>query len=121
LIAGAACFLFFAGLAVVSNVVPNETTTWWTTSIFVGFAMADHQVSQDGLAYSKLAGTRKYLRRSYLRDVRYAATMKWFRLETRSGDVARLLLENAPGAAIESRTLDILQATAQGNPPSLWS
>jgi hypothetical protein len=145
LIMGAVCFLFFAGLAIVSNGVPNETTTWWTTSIFVGFAilsapivvdyfMANHQVSEDGLAYRKLVGTRKYLRWSDLRDVRYASLMKWFRLETRSGDVARiaimlmglsefarLLLENAPDDVIESGTLHILQATAQGHPPSLWS
>jgi hypothetical protein len=142
---GRRVLLFFAGLAIVSNVVPNETTTWWTTSIFVGFAilsapivvdyfMANHQVSEDGLAYRKLVGTRKYLRWSDLRDVRYASLMKWFRLETRSGDVARisimlmglsefarLLLENAPDDAIESGTLHILQATAQGHPPSLWS
>jgi heme/copper-type cytochrome/quinol oxidase subunit 4 len=145
LMIGAVCSVFFAGLAVVSNVVPNKTTTWWTTSIFVGFAilsaplvvdyfMANHQVSEDGLAYTKLVGTRKYLRWSDLRDVRYASSMKWFRLETRSGDVARisvmlmglpefarLLLANAPDDAIQSDTLPILQATAQGNPPSLWS
>jgi hypothetical protein len=53
---------FFAGLAVVSNVIPNETTTWWTTSIFIGFALLsvpmvlgffleEHEVSEQGLAY----------------------------------------------------------------------
>jgi hypothetical protein len=100
----------------------------------VDYFMANHQVSEDGLAYRKLVGTRKYLRWSDLRDVRYASLMKWFRLETRSGDVARisimlmglsefarLLLENAPDDVIESGTLHILQATAQGHPPSLWS
>src|SRR5262245_43443937 len=39
LIVGLGCFGFFAGIAVLSNVVPNKTTTWWTTSIFVGFAL----------------------------------------------------------------------------------
>ena len=145
LIIGVVCFLVFATFAVVSNVVPNESATWWTTLCFVGFALlsapilldyfiADHRVSDVGLAYTPLVGKQKYLRWSELRNVRYASTMKWFRLETRSGDVARisamlmglpefakLLLENAPGAAIESGTLDVLQATAQGNPPSLWS
>src|SRR5262245_56643094 len=34
------CFVFFTSIAVVSNIVfPNRTTTWWTTSIFVGFAL----------------------------------------------------------------------------------
>jgi hypothetical protein len=69
-----------------------------------------------------------------LRDVRYAPVLKWFRLETRSGDVARisvmlmglpafarLLLEDAPEDAIDSGTLRILQATAEGKLPSVWT
>jgi len=146
LIMGLMCFVFFAGIAVVSNIfIPKKTITWWTTSIFVGFAllsalmsidyfMVKHQVAEDGLAYRKLVGTRKYLRWSDLRDVRYAPVLKWFRLETRSGDVARisgmlmglpefarLLLEEAPEDAIDSDTLRILQATAEGKPPSVWT
>jgi hypothetical protein len=144
LILGAVCFLFFAGLAVVSNVVPNETATWWTTAGFLGFAMlsvplvvgyftADYQVSEDGLAYRTLFGRRKYLRWSDLYRVSYAPAMKWFRLEARSKDVARvssmlmglpefarLLLESTPAGAIEPAALPVLQATAQGNPPSIW-
>ena len=146
LIIGLMCFVFFAGIAGVSNIVfPNRTTTWWTTSIFVGFAllsalmiidylMVKHQVAEDGLAYRKLVGTRKYLRWSDLRDVRYAPVLKWFRLETRSGHVARisvmlmglpefarLLLAEAPEDAIDSDTLRILQATAEGKPSSVWT
>ena len=145
LIIGLICFAFFTGIAVVSNVLPNKTTTWWTTSIFVGFALlsapvvtgyftARHRVSEDGLAYRTLGGTRKYIRWSDLRDVRYAPSMKWFRLETRSGDVARisvmlmglpefarLLLEHAPEGAIVDGTLQILHATAEGHPPSVWT
>jgi len=144
-IIGAVCFLFFTGIAVVSNIFRNETTTWWTTAIFIGFAilsmtmvvdyfMANHRLSEDGLAYRTLLGTRKYLRWSDMREVRYASVPKWFRLETRSGDVARisallmglpefakLLLENAPAEAVESGTLRILQATAHGHPPSVWT
>jgi len=145
LIIGLMCFGFFAGIAIVSNVVPNKTTTWWTTTIFVGFAllsvpmvidyfMATHEVSEAGLSYRKLVGTRKYLHWSDLRDVRYALMMKWFRPEAQLGDVARisvmlmglpefarLLLEHAPADAIESGTLPILQATAEGHPPSVWT
>ena len=60
--------------------------------------------------------------------------MKWFRLESRSGIVVRLsvmlmglpvfaqlLLSRAPREAIEKNTLSILQATAEGNPPSVWA
>ena len=71
LIMGLMCFVFFTGIAVVSNiVVPHRTTTWRTTSIFVGFAllsalmsidcfMAQHQVAEDGLTYRKLVGTKE--------------------------------------------------------------
>src|SRR5262249_4773743 len=39
LILGLACLFVFAGLAVVSNVLANKTTTWWTTAAFIGFAL----------------------------------------------------------------------------------
>ena len=144
LIMGSICFAFFAGIAVVSNVFPNRTVTWWTTAIFVGFAllavpmiadyfMARHSVSEQGLKYRKLTGARKELRWSELKSVRYAPGMKWFRLETQSGDVARisamlmglpefarLLLTHAPRQAIEEDSIGILEATANGNPPSIW-
>ena len=99
LIVGLMCFAFFAGIATVSNVVRNKTTTWWTTTIFVGFA----------------------LRWSDLRAVRYAPLVKWFRLETHSGEVARIsvmltgvpdfartLLARAPGGAVDADTLLVL-------------
>jgi hypothetical protein len=145
LIVGLACFGFFAAIAIISNVVSNRTTTWWTTAVFIGFAalssplildyfMAKHEVSEAGLAYRKLTGTRGYLRWSELRSVRYAPAMKWFRLETRSGAVARVsvmlmglpefahqLLEHAPAESVDPDTLQILQATAKGNPPSVWT
>src|SRR5437588_3897018 len=60
--------------------------------------------------------------------------MKWFRLESQSGIVVRvsvmlmglpvfaqMLLANALSEAIDLTTLTILQATAEGNPPSVWS
>src|SRR5262245_24054620 len=144
LIMGLVCFVFFAGIAVASNVFANETTTWWTTAIFIGFAGASglmiadyvrarHHVSEDGLAYRTLTGARRDLRWSELRSVRYAPALKWFRLETQSGDVARisvmlmglpefarLLLAHSSKGAVEPPTLEILQATADGHPPSVW-
>lgn len=144
LIMGLVCFGFFAAIAIISNVVPNKTTTWWTTAIFVGFAamsapmvidyfMAKHEVSEEGLSYRKLVGTRRFLQWSELTSVRYAPIMKWFRLETKSGAVARIsvmlmglpefahqLLKHAPAESVDANTLKILQATAEGNPPSVW-
>jgi hypothetical protein len=59
--------------------------------------------------------------------------MKWFRLESQSGTVARisvmlmglpvfaqLLLVHTLPEAIESNTLAVLRMTAEGNPPSVW-
>jgi len=141
---GIVCFAFFAGIAVVSNVYPNRTTTWWTTTLFVGFALmavpmiadyflARHDVSESGISYGRLTGRRGNLKWSELRSVRYAPVMKWFRLESRSGQVARisamlmglpefarLVLQHAPAEAIESSTKPILEATASGYPPPIW-
>ena len=145
LIIGLLCFAFFAGLAIVSNVIPNKTTTWWTTSVFVGFALLsapmvtaffleEYEVSNEGIAGRSFTGVRKYLRWSDLRAVRYASSMKWFRLETQSGtvarisvmlmglpDFARLLLQRASPGVIDAGTTEVLQDTAAGNPPSLWT
>lgn len=145
LIVGLVCFLFFATIAVVSNVFPNKTTTWWTTTLFVGFALlsvpmiadyfrARHYVSEEGMSYGRLLGSRRHLQWAELRSVKFAPAMKWFRLETQSGDVARisakllglpefaqLLLAHAPPQAIDPATLTVLQATAAGRPPPVWN
>ena len=143
LILGCVGCLFFVGLAVVSNVYSNKTTTWWSTSIFVGFALfcapaiasyflARHDMSEDGLGYRPLMAPRRFLRWSHLRLVRYAPVMKHFRLEAHTGEVARisamliglpefarLLLAHTPAHVIEADTLLILNETADGNPPAL--
>lgn len=145
LIIGIVCFVIFAGIAIVSNVFPNKTVTWWTTATFVGFALlavlmiADyflsrHQVSDEGMNYGRLSGPRRSLKWSDVRRVQYAPVMKWFRLETQSGEVARvsamlvglpefarLLLAHAPSYAIDAETRSMLEATAAGTPPPVWS
>lgn len=145
LIVGLVCLALFGTLAVVSNVIPNETTTWWTTAIFLGFAalsvplvidyfMARHEVSEEGLTYATWSGTRRLLPWSELRSVNFSPGMKWFRLETREGSKARIsvmmmglpefarrLLAHAPTDAIDAHTLSVLQDTAEGRPPSVWA
>ena len=145
LIVGLVGFAFFAGITVISNVVPNKTSTWWTTAVFVAFALLSaalllaffleqHEVSDEGLASRTFVGVRKHLRWSDLTAVRYGASMKWFRLETRSGGVARIsvmlmglpefarvLMQHAPQDAIDAATWDVLRETAAGNPPSVWA
>jgi hypothetical protein len=143
LIIGTVGLVMFAGFAVASAVV-GEQRVWWATVGFVGLAllsvpmlteyfMVRHQVSDEGLAYRKLFGQRGFLRWSELRRVRYGAGMKWFLLETHNGVVvrisamlmglpefARALLRGAPTASIDSAALPVLEATAKGDPPSLW-
>ena len=144
LIIGVVCFLFFAAIAVVSNVFANSTTSWWTTAIFVGFALlalpvvgdyfaARHDVSDEGLRYNRLVGSGGYIRWADIKKVQFSDAMKWFRLESQSGEVvrlsiilmglpefARVLLAHTPRESIEKNALPVLQATAEGNPPSVW-
>jgi hypothetical protein len=144
LIIGLAGFLLFTAIAVISNVFSNATTSWKTTTIFVGFALlalpilgdyfaARHEVSEEGLRYGRLFGSGGYMRWAELKCVRFSEAMKWFRLESQSGKVVRLsvmlmglptfaqlLLAHAPPQSIEKNTLPVLQTTAEGNPPSVW-
>lgn len=143
LMIGLTVFGLFSGIAVVSNVYANKTTTVFTTAVFLGFAalalwmvadyfVARHQVSDEGMSHGSLMGRRDF-RWAEVASVRYAPAMKWFRLETRSGRVARvsamlvglpefarLLLAKVPPGAIEPQTLPVLEATASGEPPSVW-
>ena len=144
LIIGVVGFLLFTAIAVASNVFANSTTSWWTTAIFVGFALlalpvvgdyfaARHDVSDEGLRYSRLVGSGGYIRWVEIKKVRFSDAMKWFRLESESGEVVRLsimlmglpefaraLLAHTPRESIEKNALPVLQATAEGNPPSVW-
>ena len=52
LIIGVAGFLLFAAIALVSNVFANSTTSWWTTAIFVGFALLALPILPDGTSHT---------------------------------------------------------------------
>ena len=140
LVIGLVSFGFFAGCSIARIVVPNETVTWWTISGFAAFALMtvpliaayfleNHQLSEDGSAIRTSLGVKKYLRWTELRSVRHSAWMNWFRLETQSGvigrmliglpEFAQMLLRNSPRSAIDSRALLLLEATAAGRPPPI--
>ncbi len=145
LILGLLGFAFFAGLAIISNVFSNETTTPVTTSVFIGFALLNlllvaeysfsrHWFSDDGLEFGSLLGRRGRLSWSEVASVSYAPVMKWFRLETRAGkvarisamlvglpDFARIVLAQVDPAAIDSGALAVLKATAAGELPEIWA
>ena len=144
LIVGLACFGFFAAIAVLSNVYANRTTTGVTTSVFAAFALlgllviadyfvARHDVSDEGLSYSRLMGRRGALRWDEVTGVTYAPGMKWFKIQTGSGKVARVsamlvglpefarvVLARVPAHAIDETARPVLEATAAGEPPPVW-
>ncbi len=144
LIIGIAGFVFFFGIAVVSNVFPNKTTTLLTTSVFVGFSLlstaaiadyflARHELLDGGMNYGRLLGPRRSLKWNEVSRIGYAPVMKWFKIELASGEVARIsvmltglpafaraVLLHAPPGAIDAETLAVLQATADGSPPKVW-
>jgi hypothetical protein len=101
LVVGAVGFGFFVALAVLSNLYPNDTATWWTTTIFLCLALLSvpivmayfidkHAVSESGLAFTTLLGARKRMRWEEVRSLRYGPLMKWFVVEANTGDVARI-------------------------------
>lgn len=145
LIIGVIGFSFFAGITVVSNTVgKNDTTSIWTTLIFLFFAVmslamvadyffARHRLSPEGLNYGKLLGQRGYARWTEIRRVKYAPVMKWFVLHTESGATVRIsamhiglpefaqhVLAHVPSDRIDDSTKVLLLETADGDPPSIW-
>ena len=141
---GVACFVFCGAAAVLSRFVARETTAWWVTAMFGGFALMGavlwrasvvekHALSPSGIASRTWRGVKKTIAWRDLRSVRYLAYPRsCFRLEADSGTtiplsvslvgldlLARLLLKHAPAGSIDPTTLRVLQATAAGIPPPL--
>jgi hypothetical protein len=136
---------FFFGIAIVSNTIgKNPTATVWTTALFIAFGLASvpmiadyffarHRVSDAGIEYGRMMGQRGNLQWSEVQSVSFAPVAKWFVLEGSSGvkvrvsalllglpEFADLVLLHVPMEAIEPNTRAVLQATAQGQPPSVW-
>ncbi len=144
LIVGGVCWTFFVGLAVLSVLYPNSTGSLWITMVFVGFAaLGAHwvveffyvrlRVERDGLHYRTLTGGNGFLRWDNVTKIRYSPMTKWFRIEGVRGEVVRVsamlmslpafadaILATVPGSRIDPETSEILQETANGEPPSIW-
>jgi len=144
LVIGLIAFGFFAGIAILSNVYSNKTTTIYTTLMFVGFAVmalamvadycfARHEVSADGMRYGRMTGVRGSLTWRDVTRVRFSQSMKWFTLTLADGrtvrvsamhvglpEFARLVLEHVSPAAVDPDTRALLEATADGHPPPVF-
>ena len=144
LVVGIVCFTFCAGILILSHVYKNDTASWFTDFVFGGFALVSlpmifeyfriqHSFTDDGLTYERLFVRGGFMEWSSIRSVKYSNTAKWFRLESATGDVARIsaylaglqefsnaLLRHTPENAIDPSAAEILREIANGNPPSLW-
>lgn len=143
LIGGLMGFVICAAVAIISITLPNSTATWMETAVFVGFTfmalmmLVDYfldwcEVSAEGLNYSRQMGGRGYLRWAEVRRVRFSSVMGWIRLESNSGEVARvrlmlvgfpefarMVLDHVPSVAIAPDALRVLQNLSKGNPAAM--
>jgi hypothetical protein len=133
-------FLSFLLLGILSG---NESMTVGVALIFTGFALfplyifveyfrGRHEIVDGGLRYGRVFGPRGKMTWLGVQKVRYAQWAKWFTLESRTGEVARVsvivqditelakaILENVQPSAIDETTAAILAETADGNPPPM--
>lgn len=145
LMAGVVGFIFWSGITVISNTIAkNETTTLWSTAIFVFLALmslvliayyffARHQLSPEGLAYGRLHGKREFIRWPDIREITYKRRMGWFRLQTAAGSGIRIsvtlsglpefaqhLLAHVPPERLDDLTRSLLTEIAAGKKPESW-
>lgn len=145
LVIGLTGFVFFAGLAVVSNTVgKNASTSLWTTGTFLFFAgwsavlvaewlRVRHEVTPEGLRYAPLWRRRGFVPWHEVQALSYSPAMKWFRLRTQAGVTVRLpatlmglpafaeqVLAAVPADRIDAAALPLLRETAAGRPPAVW-
>jgi Bacterial PH domain len=145
LIVGLVCVGFFLLLAVWSYLYPGKSGSPLISLFFLGFAAlgaplvldyrnARHTLTPDGLQYGKLFGGGGRMRWTEVRELRYSQSAKWFRLQLADGRVVRIsamlrglpefaaaALAQVPAAAMDADTRAVLQATAQGDLPPVWS
>ena len=142
---GLVCAGFFLVLAVWSALFPGKTGSPMISLFVLGFASlgallildyrnARHALTEDGLRYGKLLGGGGQARWTEVRELRYSQSAKWFRLDLANGRVVRIsamlqglpefaaaALTRVPPAAIDGDTRAVLEATARGELPRVWS
>jgi hypothetical protein len=93
-----------------------------------------YEVNADGLDFGRFVGRPGSLKWRDVTRVTYSSRIRWFRIETASGEVvriwalmtelpefARTVLERAPGYAIDGPTREVLQAYLHSDLPRLAS
>jgi hypothetical protein len=144
LILGVVCSVFFLSLALLSFLLPGGNGSPTISLLFVGFACLGapliaeyyrvvHRLEEGGLRYTPLISSPSFLPWIDVKSVRYAPSLKWFRIEGRDGQIvrvsvmlmglpefARVLLSEVPESRIDPSARVLLERTAKGQPPSLW-
>ena len=145
LIAGVVGFIFYGGFTAVSNTIgKNETTSIWSTTIFVFLALMSltmivyyftrHRLSAEGINYTRLHGKQGYTRWSEIHEMKYRPRLGWFQLRTEAGSTIRIsatliglpefaqhVLTHVPLERINSSTGDLLTEIAAGETPKSWN
>ena len=144
LVVGVVCSGFFLALAVLSSLFPGKDGSPAISLLFVGFACLGapliveyyrvvHRLEEGGLRYTPLISSPSFMPWTDVKSVRYAPSMKWFRIEGRDGRIvrvsvmlmglpefARVLLSEVPELRIDPAARVLLEQTAEGHPPSVW-
>jgi hypothetical protein len=101
-------------------------------SMLVAYGRVWHELTAEGLTFGRLLGRRGTLKWRDVTRITYSSRMRWFRIETASGEhvlisamltglpqFARAVLREVPSYAIDDITRGVLQARAQGELPRL--
>ncbi|MFZ1099348.1 MAG: DUF4034 domain-containing protein, partial [Steroidobacteraceae bacterium] len=95
--------------------------------MIVEYFRASHELTVDGLDFGRLLGPRGSLRWRDVTRLTYSRGLRWFRIETASGEVvricatltglpefARAVLAQVPSYAIDDSAREVLQACVRG-------
>jgi TPR repeat protein len=134
---------FFVALGLASIVYDNDSGGPLMSALFAGFGMlgllmiveyfrAYHELTVDGLDFGRLLGPRGSLKWRDVTRLSYSKGLRWFRIETSSGEVARISAmltglpefaraarEHVPSYAIDDSAREMLEACAHGQLPGL--
>jgi hypothetical protein len=134
---------FCVALAVFCIVYDNGSAGPIVGAVIAGFGMlgllmilmysrARDELTLDGLDFGRLLGPRGSLKWRNVTRLTYSRGLRWFRIETASGEVvrisamltglpefARAVLEQVPSYAIDDSAREVLRACGQGELPRL--
>jgi hypothetical protein len=133
----------FAALGVLLLVSDKGTGVAHATGIFAalavlslllvaGYYRSRYELTADGVNYGRLLGARGSLKWRDVTQLTYSPGMKWFRIQTSTGETARIfvmrrglpdfaqaVLAQVPSYAIDERALAVLKASSHGELPKL--